>query len=182
MENVNGLHDFLASATLEALRLSSIQAQILSKEPMKGGRLEVVAKSSLLESTEDPKVISEVTLEVLGIPEGGTAASPAFRIVVTAQARFSWPEIDSEAMSKNETNFQLAKIPYAYCVTEVRQLALRLGLSNLKLPIDLMKAINGAEHVEDLRESKSKLKAPPSSTAKTVAAPKKRASRSTKSK
>jgi hypothetical protein len=153
------LIDCLKTSEVSKLRFQKVEAEVYDSTKLKEGELNIVAQISVSEVKDSPdgdKHIATSTLIVIGAPKNasGEASAPSFKIEILVQALITWKDIPTKAEVNSQFCTQeLCRPLYAIAVMEAQQLALKLGVSSIGVPLDLRTALAN-NPVEERRPAK----------------------------
>lgn len=137
-------------------RYSRVSGEIGTLPDIKGGILKTTIGNSI-EQLSDSSALARVEIDVLAVPKDSKNPKDlkdyAFRLAITVEGIFNWdvqaetPDFSNDALSST-----LSQPLYAMGVIELRDLAQKLGYSNINLPWDI--------HVLSQKSTENKPKAP----------------------
>lgn len=119
-------------------RYSRVSGEIGTLPDIKGGILKTTIGNSV-ERLSDSSAIARVEIDVLAVPKDSKVLKDfAFRLGITVEGIFKWdaseetPDFSDDALSST-----LSQSLYAMGVIELRDIAQKLGYSNINLPWDI---------------------------------------------
>ncbi|MDP2793371.1 MAG: hypothetical protein Q8O25_04705 [Sulfurisoma sp.] len=128
------------TASLKETRFTRFHAALgTGVMPAGGGKLKAEILAELQETEDRNQTVAQVTIKITGTPQQATeSAEPAFQVEVVGQGLYEWPEGERPAdLAQKSVNRQLCLPIYALTVSEVIQLAQRMGVNGVKIPWDM---------------------------------------------
>lgn len=161
---MSGALDALQNVTVDKYRFTKVSAEKFTSANNITGYIHTSVNFSVAAPTDaDVKnSISTVHLTVIGMPgekpEKGKepkGASPHFRIEVNVDGFVSWQEAPTQAVISDDASAPyLCRSTYLVAALEVKALAMKLGISQLALNMDLAKNIVEADDLQKNMPSK----------------------------
>jgi len=164
-----------SKAIFDGYRFSHISAERFGESnEAKGYLTKNLALTVSAGSSGNNRTVAEVHLTYIGVPgerpEPGAppkTVTPRFKIEVKAEGIARWDETPSdEILASKDCLIALCRPVYAIAAIEIKHLASKLGLTTLKINMDLLQSLNESEQADSNPQS-GRIKKPRKTAAKT---------------
>jgi hypothetical protein len=161
MDNVTNLH-------LSHTRYSRLVGETGTLEATVGGILKITLSNSL--EKIDSAAVVHVEIDVLAVPKAAKNLKDyAFKLGITVEGIYEGDHADAASFASEDFRLSLSQPLYTMGVIELRDLAQKLGFSNIQLPWDISVLSEKSKEKKPALPEKAKPKKTPRPVAKKTA-------------